>query len=58
MEARGYDPSAKRTKYRVSKWQVKDTISSLVVLVILGGCIALLITKVDLVAMVVSLLVG
>lgn len=58
MEARGYDPSAKRTKYRVSKWQVKDTISSLVVLVILGGCIALLITKIDLVAMVVSLLVG
>ena len=58
MEARGYDPSAKRTKYRVSKWQVKDTISSLVVLVILGGCIALLITKVDLVAMLVSLLVG
>ena len=58
MEARGYDPSAKRTKYRVSKWQVKDTISSLVVLVLLGGCIALLITKVDLVAILVSLLVG
>lgn len=58
MEARGYDPSAKRTKYRVSKWQLKDTISSLVVLVLLGGCIALLITKVDLVAMLISLLVG
>ena len=55
MEARGYDPSAKRTKYRVSKWKVGDTISSLVVLLILGGCIALMITKLDLVSLIISL---
>lgn len=57
MEARGYDPSAKRTKYRVNKWKVRDTISSLVVLIFLGGCIALRITKVDLIALVISLFV-
>ncbi|MBE6142606.1 MAG: energy-coupling factor transporter transmembrane protein EcfT [Erysipelotrichaceae bacterium] len=55
MEARGYDPSAKRTKYRVSKWKVGDTISSLVVLLILGGCIALMVTKLDLVSLIISL---
>ena len=57
MEARGYDPSAKRTKYRVSKWKVGDTISSLVVLLILGGCIALMVTKLDLVSLIISLFV-
>ena len=55
MEARGYDPSAKRTKYRVSKWKVGDTMSSLVVLLILGGCIALMVTKLDLVSLIISL---
>ena len=55
MEARGYDPSAKRTKYRVNKWKVGDTISSLVVLLILGGCIALMVTKLDLVSLIISL---
>ena len=55
MEARGYDPSAKRTKYRTNKWSTRDTISSLVVLLVLGGCIALMVTKVDVVVMIISL---
>ena len=58
MEARGYDPSAERTKYRVSKWKVKDTISSLVILIILGGCIALMVTKIDVVSLIISLIMG
>jgi energy-coupling factor transport system permease protein len=33
MEARGYDPSAKRTRYRLLKWHWVDGISFLVVLV-------------------------
>ena len=57
MEARGYDPSAERTKYRVSKWKLGDTISSIIVLLIMGGCIALMVTKVDVVALIISLFV-
>lgn len=57
MEARGYDPSAERTKFRVSKWKIGDTISSLIVLLILGGCITLMVTKVDVVALIISLIV-
>ena len=57
MEARGYDPSADRTKFRVSKWKLGDTISSIIVLLIMGGCIALMVTKVDVVALIISLFV-
>lgn len=57
MEARGYDPSAERTKYRVSKWKIGDTISFTVVLLVLGGCIALMVTKVDVVSLIISLFV-
>ena len=57
MEARGYDPSAERTKFRVSKWKLGDTISSVIVLLIMGGCIALMVTKVDVVALIISLFV-
>ena len=57
MEARGYDPSAERTKFRVSKWKLGDTISSIIVLLIMGGCIALMVTKFDVVALIISLFV-
>ena len=57
MEARGYDPSAERTKYRVSKWKIGDTVSFTVVLLVLGGCIALMVTKVDVVSLIISLFV-
>ena len=57
MEARGYDPSAERTKFRVSKWKLGDTISSIIVLLSMGGCIALMVTKVDVVALIISLFV-
>lgn len=55
MEARGYDPSAKRTKYRVNKWMLRDTVASAFILAVLGGCIALMVTKVDVIAMIISL---
>ncbi len=57
MEARGYDPSAERTKFRVSKWKIGDTISLFIVGLILGGCIALMITKIDVVSLIISLIV-
>lgn len=55
MEARGYDPSAKRTKFRVSKWKVRDTLSCLVILLLMGGLIALMVTDVNLISLVISL---
>lgn len=55
MEARGYDPSAPRTKYRVNKWHTRDTICILFVLILLGGLITLSVMKIDVVAMVVSI---
>jgi len=41
MEARGYNPSAKRTRYRKLKFTAKDFVSLFVSLIVLGGCIVL-----------------
>ena len=39
MEARGYNPSAKRTRYRTLKFTMKDVFSLLVSILVLGVCI-------------------
>lgn len=49
MEARGYNPSANRTKYRINKWALRDSVASIIVLLILGGLITLMVTNFDLV---------
>lgn len=36
MEARNYNPLAKRSRYRVLKWNVKDSISMIISLLIMG----------------------
>ena len=41
MEARGYDPSKKRTRYRLLKWKTRDTLSMIFILVIFGATLAL-----------------
>ena len=41
MEARGYDPSKKRTKYRVLKWRLADTLSFLFVILLFGGLLTM-----------------
>ena len=41
MEARGYDPDAKRTKYKTYKWSVKDTITCILLAGLLTGMILL-----------------
>ncbi|HBD06331.1 MAG TPA: transporter [Firmicutes bacterium] len=41
MECRGYDPKAKRTKFRRKNWRISDTLWLLFFLVIFGGSIAL-----------------
>ncbi len=55
MEARGYNPQAKRTRYRVNKWHLRDSFSMFFILLILGGLITLIVTKFDLVAWIMSI---
>lgn len=55
MEARGYNPQAKRTRYRINKWRVRDTASLLFMSLFFAGLIVLIVTKFDLVVWVGSL---
>ena len=41
MEARGYDPSKKRTRYRLLKWKMRDTLSLVFILVLFGVTLTL-----------------
>lgn len=52
MEARGYNPSGKRTRYRVMKWRVPDSVALLFVVGLLSGIIVLAALKVDFVAII------
>ncbi len=52
MEARGYNPSGKRTRYRVMKWRVPDSIALIFVVGLLSGIIVLAALKVDFVAII------
>ncbi|HMM00321.1 MAG TPA: energy-coupling factor transporter transmembrane protein EcfT [Bacilli bacterium] len=47
MEARGYNPSAKRTRYRILKWRPADTLAFVLTLATLGAFIYLDVAKVD-----------
>lgn len=47
MEARGYNPSAKRTRYRILKWRLADTFAFILTLATLGVFIYLDVAKVD-----------
>jgi energy-coupling factor transport system permease protein len=48
MEARGYDPNAKRTKYKTTHWSIVDTISLFLAASFLTGAILLAIFPYDL----------
>ena len=48
MEARSYNPYAKRTRYRKLKWHVKDTIMLIFILGLMASFITLSILKVPL----------
>ena len=52
MEARGYNPSGKRTRYRVMKWRIPDSVTLLFVVGLLTGIIVLAALKVDFVAII------
>lgn len=55
MEARGYNPKAKRTRYRTMKWSVSDTASLILLAVFLGGLISLAVLKIDFIALIAGL---
>jgi energy-coupling factor transport system permease protein len=52
MEARGYNPSEKRTRYRLMHWRLADTIGLLTTAILLGGLITVSVMKLDFVAIV------
>ena len=41
MESRGYNPDGKRTKYKVLKWRMSDTLSLLTTVVLCVGIIVM-----------------
>ena len=43
MEARGYDPYGKRSRYRILKFRWSDLLSFMIILIIFGGILALVI---------------
>lgn len=51
MEARGYDPSAKRTRYRVMKWKFRDTVALVLVALFFAGVIVTSVLKLDFVVL-------
>ena len=50
MEARGYDPDSKRTKFKTNRWGVRDTLGCIFLAVFLSGMIVLAYYKFDLFA--------
>lgn len=49
MEARGYNPQGKRTRYRVNKWALRDTFSFIFIICLFSLLLVLVFTKFDLV---------
>jgi energy-coupling factor transport system permease protein len=47
MEARGYDPQGKRTRYRLLKWTWSDSLALIFMLIILGGVITVKVLNFD-----------
>ncbi|CDE16334.1 MAG TPA: energy-coupling factor transporter transmembrane protein EcfT [Firmicutes bacterium] len=52
MESRGYNPDAKRTRYRVVKWSIADTIYTISLCLFLGGIITLAVLRPDIVSLI------
>lgn len=47
MEARGYDPDAKRTRYRTNHWSMRDTLSCVFIALLLAGVVLLMVYQID-----------
>jgi energy-coupling factor transport system permease protein len=58
MEARGYDPMAKRTKYRKRKWDMMDTLDLILLNCFLAGMIVLSVYKPDFIGLIMGAVNG
>lgn len=56
LEARGYDPDAKRTHYRVMKWKFKDTLAVFICIAFLGVMITSSVLKIDIASSILTIL--
>lgn len=56
LEARGYDPLGKRTKYRKHKWNYKTTLGLLIIAIFLTGIILLAVYQFDFIGMIMGLM--
>ncbi len=48
MEARGYDPNSRRTKYKTNKWSIRDVIGCLFCALLISAIVLLCVFKPDL----------
>ena len=55
MEARGYNPGAKRTRYRMLKWKMLDTFALILTLAFFGLILYMAIAHIDIVALISSI---
>ena len=58
MEARGYNPGAKRTRYRLLKWHLNDTIAIILLAIFFAGVFYVSISHIDFVVIISSLIGG
>lgn len=58
MDARGYDPLAKRTRYNKRKWSISNSISCVVLVLFLAGMIVLSVYQLDFVDMILGVING
>lgn len=58
MEARGYNPGAKRTRYRILKWKLRDWIALLLLALFFAAILYISIAKIDFVVLISSLIGG
>ena len=58
MEARGYNPGAKRTRYRLLKWHLNDTIAIILLAIFFAGVLYVSISHIDFVVIISSLIGG
>ena len=56
MEARGYNPGAKRTRYRLLKWKMRDSAALLLILIFFSSVLTISILKIDFVVIITNLI--
>jgi len=58
MEARGYNPGAKRTRYRILKWKLRDWVALFLLAAFFAAILYISIAKIDFVVLISSMIGG